>query len=136
MVEMEKIHQELRRRSNWRTAQLDIRFTNGAHFADCVDFLTKTGQTAEFWKTIGYLASMFRLDVAGRKGGNYGPPDEPADPPVEPMNVTLWLSPDSLNRPSFVWRAEATKDIPGSKSLMLLHGGMIYRDADGWSIHT
>lgn len=133
---MDTKHQDFRRQKNWRNAQIAVRFTNAAHFADCLDFLAKTNQAAEFWKQIGGLATMFRRDAAGQKGGQFGPPGEPPDPDVPPVNINLWLSPDSLARPSFVWRAEAVDDIPGSHPKMILHGGLIYRDNEGWTIHT
>lgn len=133
---MDMTFQDRRRKNNWRESQIAIRFTNAAHFADTLEFVRKAEQTAKFWEAIAYLVSLFRNDSIGWEGGQFGPPSEPPDPPREPRNVTIWLRPDSLVRPSFVWSAETMDDIPGAKPKILLTGGMIYRDNDGWTFHT
>lgn len=133
---MDTAFQARRRKNNWRDTQIAVRFVNAAHLADSLAFVEKQGQTAKFWESIAYLVTMFRNDAIGWEGGQFGPPSEPPDPPRPPENVTIWLRPDSLGRPSFVWSAEIMEDIPGRKPKVLLYGGMIYRDAEGWTFHT
>lgn len=133
---MEPTIQNRNRERRWHPGQIHVRFTNGAHLADSLAFLSQTGQTAAFWEKIGYLVTLFRNDAAGWSGGLFSGTPESMNDDHPPRNVNIWLSPDAISRPSFTWRAETTEDKAGAKPQVILHGGLIYRDADGWTIHT
>lgn len=131
---METKCQELRRAKEWHPyGAFDIKFETPQHLVDSLKFLSDTGQTAAFWEKIGYLTSLFVRDAAGRAGGNYDSsrPNVRTDEDHPPRHIALILSLDSVARPSFIWRAYDVE----TKTIML-SGGLIYRDADGWTVHT
>jgi len=131
---METFYQDLNRSQCWPRRSLSVIFERPDHLMDSLLFCQKRGQLDQFMLAIGGLLRMFVNDAAGRSGFKGGP--DGVEPPVPGQVVRLTFGPDSPRRPSFIWRAEIIPDKPGAKHQMILHGGLIYRDNGGWSIHT
>jgi hypothetical protein len=127
-------HQDRRDLHNWPRTSLTVVFQNPAHLADSIAYARDKGQYELLLASIGGIVALFRNDAAGLgefSGGADGP-----EPPTPPKVVRLTFMPDSRVRPSFTWAAQDIPDRPGAAPRMLLHGGLIYRDHNGWSVHT
>jgi hypothetical protein len=122
-------NQTRRDENGWPRTTLTVMFADPAHFADSIDYCRARGQLNELLMSIGGIVSMFRTDAAGSTALM-------GQPPVKPRVVRLTFRADSRVRPSFTWVGEELPDIPGGHPKMLLHGGLIYRDNSGWSVHT
>lgn len=131
---MDRTFQELERHYRWTRKKFSIEFTNPPHLMDCLVYARKLGMETQFISAIYRVAMMFVSDSAGSPPSTAYPPEPSPAKPGETVAVTF--SPDSPNRPSFTWIAYAHLDKPGAKPLMLMHGGLIYRDNAEWSIHT
>ena len=126
---MPTLHQQRREEQGWPRTTLTITFTDPAHFADSIDYCRARGQLNELLTAIGGVVSMFRTDAAGSSALM-------GQPPIPPRVVRVTFRADSRVRPSFTWAGEEIYDSPRKQNKMLLHGGLIYRDNAGWSIHT
>jgi hypothetical protein len=126
--------QNLARSQCWPRKSLIVEFLCPAHLKDSIMFCQTTGQEEELMLAISRIIKMFISDASGTHGFTGGP-DGP-EPPVKGEVVRLQFGPDSPSRPSFTWFAQKVLDKPGAKSIPLLHGGLLYRDNEGWSIHT
>lgn len=126
--------QDLLRSQQWPQRTMSIAFRSPAHLKDSLAFTKTLGQDKDLWAAISRVASLFVHDACGTPGGTWNP-EEP-DKPIPPRAVALVFSPDSHSRPSFVWSATELPDEPGAKPVLLLHGGLIYRGEEGWTIHT
>lgn len=131
---METPTQDLARSQSWPRKSLTVEFVCPAHLKDSVLFCRGTGQEKDLLAALGGIVSMFVSDASGTHGFAGGP--DGLEPPIRGETVRLRFGPDSPSRPSFTWFAEKVLDKPGSKPVPLLHGGLIYRDNEGWSVHT
>jgi hypothetical protein len=127
-------NQTLNMEQRWNRRSLIIEFTCPAHLIDSVEFCSKRNQADALRLALMGVVNLFIRDASGWRGFNGGP-DGP-EPPVPGEVTRVVFSPDSVRRPSFTFRGEKIPDKPGAKPVPILHGGLIYRDAEGWSIHT
>ena len=127
-------NQTLNMEQRWNRRSLIVEFTCPAHLVDSLEFCSKRGQQDSLRLAIMNVVTLFCRDASGWRGFNGGP-DGP-EPPVRGEVTRVVFSPDSVRRPSFIFRGEKIPDKPGAKPVPILHGGLIYRDSEGWSIHT
>jgi hypothetical protein len=126
--------QTLNRRQGWQRRSLTVEFSCPAHLVDSLEFCRKMGQEDNLKLALMNVISLFMRDASGWAGFQGGP-DGP-EPPVPGKIVHLRFGPDSPNRPSFTWIAEGGRDEPDAKPCLLMAGGLLYSNNEGWSIHT
>lgn len=95
-----------------------VEFGNPHHMRDALAFVKNNGQEAELMANLTRLWSMFLPDSMTH-------------------DIRVVISPDSPRRPSFAFSAWSKRpDQDWKQERLVLAGGLIYRDEQGWSIHT
>jgi hypothetical protein len=98
--------------------RLTVEFGNPHHLRDSIAFVRKTGQEAEFLAQLTRIHMMFLVDTMTH-------------------DVKVEISPDSPRRPSFAFSAWSKQSNQvWTQQKHVLSGGLIYRDEQGWSLHT
>lgn len=132
---MDTTYQDLHRSLGYPGASLTIMFSSPAHLADSLAYVRKIGHEQDFLNAINRVCLLFWHDAAPHLLYASQPEQKVKANPGGVVRVTF--RPDTPRAPSFAWHAERVPDLPGAKTISLLHGGLIYWQQDHtWSVHT
>lgn len=115
---MDEANQRSRRTISSGLTSLKVEIANPHHMRDAIAFVKNKGQEHEFFAVFSRVWGMFLLDAMTH-------------------DIRVVISPDSPRRPSFAFTAWSKQpDQDWKQERHVLSGGLIYRDEQGWSVHT